>query len=58
MHAGLLVGTPGGKRPIGRRRSRWQIILKWINLAQDRDEWQALMNTVMTFGFHNMLRNS
>jgi hypothetical protein len=30
----------------------------WIALAQDRDQWMALVNTVMEFGFHKVLGNS
>jgi hypothetical protein len=55
----ILVGKPEGKRPRGRRRRRWVDNIKinlrdigwdvmdWIDLAQDRDQWRALMNTVM-----------
>jgi hypothetical protein len=32
--------------------------MDWINLAQDRDQWMALVNTVMNPGFHKMLRSS
>jgi hypothetical protein len=55
----ILVGKPEGKRPLGRPRSRrvnnikvdlretgWDV-LDWIYLAQDRDQWRALVNTVM-----------
>jgi hypothetical protein len=50
-----------GKRPLGRPRRRWEnnirmdlIVLGcggmgWIDLAQDRDQWRALVNTVMNF---------
>jgi hypothetical protein len=56
----ILVGKPEGKRPIGRRRRRWEdnnkIDLReigwagidWIDLAQDRDQWRALVNTEMS----------
>jgi hypothetical protein len=54
-----LVGKREGKRPLGRQRRRWvdsiQIDLRetgwngmdWIDLAQDRDQWGALVDTVM-----------
>jgi hypothetical protein len=55
----ILVGRPKGRRPLGRPRRRWEDNVKmdlretgfgnvgWIHLAQDRDRWQALVNTVM-----------
>jgi hypothetical protein len=54
----IWVGKPGGKRPLGRLRRRWVDNIKmdfreirwdgreWIELAQDRDQWSALVNTV------------
>jgi hypothetical protein len=56
---GLLVGKPEGKRPLGRPRHRWMDNIKmnlreigwdgmdWIDLAQDRDQWRALVNMAM-----------
>jgi hypothetical protein len=53
------VGKPDGKRPLGRSRRRWTDNIKmdlreigWdgmqlINLAQARDQWRALVNTIM-----------
>jgi hypothetical protein len=55
----ILVGNPEGKRPLGRPRRRWVYNIKmdlreigwddmdWIDLAEDRDQWRAHMNTVM-----------
>ena len=54
----VLVGKPEGKRPLGRPRCRWEVSIKmdlqevggggdWMELAQDRDWWWALVNTVM-----------
>jgi hypothetical protein len=54
----ILVGKPEGKRPLGRPRRRWVYDIKmdlreigwdgmaWIDPAQDRDQWRALMNMV------------
>jgi hypothetical protein len=56
------VGKPEGKRPLGKLRRRWvdniELDLRetgwdgmdWINLAQGRDQWRALENTVMNLG--------
>jgi hypothetical protein len=51
----ILVGKPEGKRRVGRPRRRWVDNIKidltdcmdWVNLAQDMDQWRALVNTVM-----------
>jgi hypothetical protein len=55
----MLVGKPEGKRPLGRPRHRWVDNIKidlraigwdgvdWIDLAHDRDEWNALLKTKM-----------
>jgi hypothetical protein len=32
--------------------------MDWIDLAQDGDQWRALVNTVMNLGFHKMLGSS
>ena len=58
----VLVGKPGGKRPLGRPRRRWENNIKmdlqevgcggmdWIELAQDRDRRRALVHAVMNLG--------
>ena len=55
----VLVGKPEGRRPLGRHRRRWEDNIKmdlqdvgrgcgdWMELAQDRDRWRALVSTVM-----------
>jgi hypothetical protein len=48
----ILLGKPEGKRPLGRPRHRWvdnikMELMDWIDLAQDRDQWRTLVNTVM-----------
>jgi hypothetical protein len=55
----VLVGRPDGRRPLGRPRRRWEDNIKmdlqevgwggmdWIDMAQDRDRWRALVSAVM-----------
>jgi hypothetical protein len=61
---GMHVGKPEGMRPLGRPRRRWvdniKMVLKrdrmgwcgldWIDIAQDRSHWRALVNTVLNLG--------
>jgi hypothetical protein len=66
----ILVGKPEGKRPQGRQRRTWMDNIRmdlreigwdcmdWIDLAQDRDQCRALVNTVMNLRFHKILGNS
>jgi hypothetical protein len=54
----ILVGEPEGKKPLGRPRRRWEDSIRtdvremrwevadWVHLAQDRDKWRAVVNTV------------
>jgi hypothetical protein len=55
----LLVGKPEGKRPLGRPRRRWVdnirmdlgevgwVDVDWIGLAQDKNRWRAVVNSVL-----------
>jgi hypothetical protein len=55
----LLVGKPEGRRPLGRPRRRCVVNIRmdlaevgwgdvdWIGLAQDRDRWRTLVNSVL-----------
>jgi PAS domain-containing protein len=58
---GMHIGRARRKRPLGRPRRRWMDNIKmdlrgiewddvdWIDMAQDRDQWRALVNTVSIF---------
>jgi hypothetical protein len=58
----ILVGKPEGKRPLGRTKRRWMGNIKmdlreidwdgmdWIDLAQNREQWRALVNMVIKLG--------
>jgi hypothetical protein len=60
----VLVGKPEGERPLRRPRCRWEDNIKmdvqevggargdWMELAQDRDRWQALVSTVKKLRVH------
>jgi hypothetical protein len=55
----ILVGKPVGKRPLERPRRRWMGNIKmylreigwdgvdWMDIAQDRDQWSGLVNTIL-----------
>ena len=55
----ILTGNPTGKRPLGRPRRRWEDNIRmdleeiginvgnWVDSAQDRDYWRALVNTAL-----------
>jgi hypothetical protein len=59
MHVGFWWGKPDGKGPLGIPRDMWEDNIRmdlrdigwggmdWVNLPQDRDQWRALVNTVM-----------
>jgi hypothetical protein len=56
----ILVGKPEGKRQLGRHRYGWEVnimlnlreiildAVAWIHLAQSRDKWRSVVNTVMS----------
>ena len=66
----VLVGKPEGKRPLGKPGRRWEDNIKmylqefgggcgdWMELAQDRDRWWALVSTVMNLRVTKMRRIS
>jgi hypothetical protein len=65
----ILVGKPEGKRPLGRPRRRWVDNIKtdlreigwdgmdWIDLAHNRGQCRALVNTVKNFKVPELLHN-
>jgi hypothetical protein len=60
VFTGFWLGGPKARRPLGRPRCRWEGNIKmdlreigidganWTRLAQDRVQWQAFVNTVMS----------
>ena len=62
MQYRVFVGIPQGKKPLGRPKCRWDYNIKldlkgvgwrgmdWLELAQDKDKWRALVNAVMNLG--------
>jgi hypothetical protein len=57
----ILMGNPEGKRPLGGPRYRWVDNVRidlgeirwddvdWIDVAEDRDQWRSLVNTILNF---------
>ena len=49
----IFTGKPTGKRPLGRPKHRWEDYIRmileenWVDLAQDRDYWRALVNVAL-----------
>jgi hypothetical protein len=62
----MLIFVTTGKRNLERHRRRWEDNIKmdvqevgcggkdWIDLAEDRDRWWAVVNAIRTLGFHKM----
>jgi hypothetical protein len=60
----ILAGKPKRKRPVGRPKCRWEDNIRmditetgcegvdWMHLAQDRNQWQVLVNTVINIEIH------
>ena len=59
----ILTGKPTGKRPLGRPRHRWETNIRmdleniginagnWVDSAQDRDYWRALVNAPCSISY-------
>jgi hypothetical protein len=64
----ILAGYPEGNSPLGKPRRRWNYDIKmdltdtgwgnmgWLNLIWDMDKWQEFADTVICFGFYNILK--
>jgi len=50
----VLEGRPEGKRPLGKSRCRWEVVLKWFFNKLDREKWTGLIWHMIGTGGGNL----